>query len=719
MQRIQISTMLLLIAACGDSTSSGNASPVQVSGRVLAAENGKPLSEVTVVAPGNKQKTTDARGAFELIYSAEAKGAIKASSRVAAPVEKPAPRAKGYVELYVKAYDLEQEIDGATGGEASTAGGARLKVGADSLVSAKGKPAKTKLVLAAVNPKRATDLPSIPGNFDAQQSTEKRGKLAPKSPVYVSARDGDEELSLKDGQRASVDLPIHNKGRKANGDTLPLYRYDFERGLWVEEGSATEITSEAGIAIYRAQIGSLGWWTVGDFYDQLTCLRGCVKSADGAPEKGARVLVNGLDHDIQLTSYTGEDGCYALDVRAQAQLSISAQSEAALGGPLVLRSSASLVSAEVDPGACQEVSTITMQPLADSDCGHGLSECGGVCVDTNFDADHCGTCGTVCEVTSCVSAQCASPDDPGEPVEPMADAGPQPMDASTEPDAASDRPDASVGTRLLAVSSSGSGLGSVTSTPAGIQCSTCQVPFPHGTTVTLQATPDSASSSFAGWGGECSAAGVSDCSLTLDVARSATAVFQLLPRALIVNVTGDTMGKVSGLLAATEVISCGSGASDCSETLDHGTAVTLTAYPMANTTFAWGGACAGVFTASCTVTMNAARTATITFSPIQYTLTVHSKDLGQAPPQGFGTVTMPSPATGFSCANSAGTLDMVCTQTFNAGTQVTLHAAPQGPPYNAFYSWADACAGFTTAQDCVITMNGNLTATANFVGVIL
>ena len=58
-------------------------------------------------------------------------------------------------------------------------------------------------------------------------------------------------------------------------------------------------------------------------------------------------------------------------------------------------------------------------------------------------------------------------------------------------------------------------------------------------------------------------------------------------------------------------INCGS---DCTETYDPGTGVTLTAAPQAGTTFAgWGGACTGTST-TCTLTMSAARSVTATFT---------------------------------------------------------------------------------------------------------
>lgn len=76
----------------------------------------------------------------------------------------------------------------------------------------------------------------------------------------------------------------------------------------------------------------------------------------------------------------------------------------------------------------------------------------------------------------------------------------------------------------LIVRQTGTGIGTVSSIPAGITCgSECTQSFREGSVVTLSATPDS-SSTFAGWSGEgCS--GTGDCVLTMDTARAVSAAF--------------------------------------------------------------------------------------------------------------------------------------------------------------------------------------------------
>jgi len=79
---------------------------------------------------------------------------------------------------------------------------------------------------------------------------------------------------------------------------------------------------------------------------------------------------------------------------------------------------------------------------------------------------------------------------------------------------------------LLTVNKAGTGSGTVTSVPAGIDCgSDCTENYDNGTGVTLTATPASGST-FAGWDGACTGTAL-ECQITMDQAKSITATFNL------------------------------------------------------------------------------------------------------------------------------------------------------------------------------------------------
>ena len=159
----------------------------------------------------------------------------------------------------------------------------------------------------------------------------------------------------------------------------------------------------------------------------------------------------------------------------------------------------------------------------------------------------------------------------------------------------------------LHVAKDGTGDGTVTSIPAGVDCGAdCQESYGAGTLVTLTATP-AAGSLFVGWSGAgCS--GTGECVVTMDTTRFVTATFDLITYELAVLLSGAVEGSVTSQPAG---IDCGA---DCAEAYPAGTLVTLTASPGLGVLFTgWDGAgCSG--TGDCVVTMDAAKAVTASFA---------------------------------------------------------------------------------------------------------
>jgi hypothetical protein len=247
--------------------------------------------------------------------------------------------------------------------------------------------------------------------------------------------------------------------------------------------------------------------------------------------------------------------------------------------------------------------------------------------------------------------------------------------------------DASSGTCSVTalVAKAGSGSGTVTSSPAGINCgATCSHAFDGGTSVTLTATP-AAGSTFSGWSGACSGTGT--CNLTMNQVKTVTATFTLIPETLSVTKAGSGSGTVTSNVSG---ISCGS---TCSHAYNYGTTVTLTATPSTGSSFAgWSGACSGAGT--CTVSMTQARSATASFGLISETLGVTRL--------GKGTGTASSSPAGISCGST-------CSHPYSYGTAVTLTAkAGRG---SVFAGWSGACSGKST---CSVTMSQAQSVGAKF-----
>jgi len=96
-------------------------------------------------------------------------------------------------------------------------------------------------------------------------------------------------------------------------------------------------------------------------------------------------------------------------------------------------------------------------------------------------------------------------------------------------------------TPTLAVTKSGTGLGMVTSAPAGITCgSDCTETYSTPASVTLTATADTGST-FTGWTtGGCT--GTAPCTVTMDTARTINAGFALIGGSIIGRVSVNFLG---------------------------------------------------------------------------------------------------------------------------------------------------------------------------------
>jgi Matrixin/Divergent InlB B-repeat domain len=157
----------------------------------------------------------------------------------------------------------------------------------------------------------------------------------------------------------------------------------------------------------------------------------------------------------------------------------------------------------------------------------------------------------------------------------------------------------------LTVTLGGSRTGSVTSSPAGIDCGMdCTEEYGNGTTVTLTATA-AAGFIFGGWGGDC--VGTGTCVLTMIQPRNVTATFALPTYTLTVSKAGTGSGTVTSTPVG---IDCGD---TCSAIFNYNTGVTLNATAGNGAIFiGWSEPCAG--TGPCTLIMNEMRDVTATFS---------------------------------------------------------------------------------------------------------
>ena len=175
----------------------------------------------------------------------------------------------------------------------------------------------------------------------------------------------------------------------------------------------------------------------------------------------------------------------------------------------------------------------------------------------------------------------------------------------------------------LTVVKAGPAVGTVGSSPAGINCGTvCSATYPSSTAVTLTATPSS-DSIFIGWsGGGCS--GTDACTMVGNVPMTVTATFDSVRGTTMARTDPGGTGPSSSTYTLTVrtkgpgIVSSGWGGTSCGSVCPikyaRGSVITLTAAPERGAQVnGWdGGRCRG--TGTCTVTLNTAISVTASFS---------------------------------------------------------------------------------------------------------
>jgi hypothetical protein len=236
----------------------------------------------------------------------------------------------------------------------------------------------------------------------------------------------------------------------------------------------------------------------------------------------------------------------------------------------------------------------------------------------------------------------------------------------------------------LTVTPEGAGLGTVTSTPAGIDCgSECEAEFEEGEEVELSQSAETGSE-FVEWGGACS--GTGSCEVTMDEAKEVTATFELTPEfELEISTDGTGEGEVS---CEAE----GGPVEPCEAEYEEGTEVALVPEAETGSEFSgWSEDCTG--TGACELTMDEAKSVTATFDLESETLT--------AEVEGPGSVSAPED---IDCPG-------VCAGAYSFGETVTLIAVADSGA--ELLEWSGECDS-VTGNECEVEMTADKTVKALF-----
>lgn len=246
----------------------------------------------------------------------------------------------------------------------------------------------------------------------------------------------------------------------------------------------------------------------------------------------------------------------------------------------------------------------------------------------------------------------------------------------------------------LAVSVTGTGDGSITSTPPAINCTrgggTCEALLDPGTTVTLSANPV-AGSVFTGWSGAAVACNV-NLSCTISIAQATIVGARFMP---LVALTVANSGN--GTITSNPIgIDCGNL---CIAQFAMGSVVRMTATAASGFVFSgWSGAAQACGNnVLCDITINNPVVASASFVPAAQQVSINRIGSGRV---------LSTPA-GIDCG-------AMCSADFTIGSSITLHASDiQGSGFQ-FQSWSGDAAVCGSNPMCTLLVSRALNITVTF-----
>jgi hypothetical protein len=115
-------------------------------------------------------------------------------------------------------------------------------------------------------------------------------------------------VDLIEGETAT--LTFTAVSLKEKPDTLPLWYYDYEQGIWFEEGYA-QLQDDGS---YKGEVSHLGTWSINKpLENDPGIYRARIVYADGTPAKNVRIKAIGKNWISQDLS-TDEEGVFEINV---------------------------------------------------------------------------------------------------------------------------------------------------------------------------------------------------------------------------------------------------------------------------------------------------------------------------------------------------------------------------------------------------------------------
>lgn len=285
-------------------------------------ENGQPIQDAKATL-GNTTVSTDVYGHFffndvtmnaEGTYVTVDKSGYFEGSRRFFAMEGQENRIK--VEMITQSFD--QSFESNQGGEIMVEGGASILFNEDAIKMEDGSAYDGTVQIAAkwLDPSAANTLDQMPGNLQGVSNQAEEVALGTYGMIAVELIGvSGEPLNLKEDNPATLRMPVP-ASMVANAPTeIPLWSFNEEHGMWVEEGKAT-LTN----GVYVGEVSHFSFWNC-DVPFPLVNFTAIIQDSDGNPVDNIKVAISTATMDTGY-GYTNSDGSISGKVPADEELTV-------------------------------------------------------------------------------------------------------------------------------------------------------------------------------------------------------------------------------------------------------------------------------------------------------------------------------------------------------------------------------------------------------------
>ena len=138
------------------------------------------------------------------------------------------------------------------------------------------------------------------------------------SDIVITNAETNEKVDLK--RPVELVFQLNDSANVTDGELIPAWSFNEERGIWIEEGLGVVSVSSGGDFLWSFNISRLNWWNCDRPWTDKNCINvnvSHIKNGDVAPSplSGALVSVEGFSYNYDASVPTSPSGETCLEAK--------------------------------------------------------------------------------------------------------------------------------------------------------------------------------------------------------------------------------------------------------------------------------------------------------------------------------------------------------------------------------------------------------------------